>query len=70
MRLSTRNQLTGTIASIEDGAVMSIVKVDLDGGQQIVASITKDAGADLGLAVGGACTALVKSTEVKIGVED
>jgi molybdopterin-binding protein len=69
MRLSTRNQLTGTVASIEDGAVMSIVKVELDGGQQIIASITKDAVADLGLKVGDPCTALVKSTEVMIGVD-
>ena len=69
MRLSTRNQLTGTVASIEIGAVMAVVKVDLDGGQQITASITKDAVEDLGLAVGGPVTALVKSTEVMIGVE-
>ena len=69
MRLSTRNQLTGTVASIEDGAVMSIVKVDLDGGQQITASITKDAVADLELTVGAPVTALVKSTEVMIGVD-
>ena len=48
---------------------MSIVKVDLDGGQQIVASITKDAVADLRLKVGDPCTALVKSTEVMIGVD-
>ena len=44
-----------------------------DGGhtmvQQITASITKDAVEDLGLAVGGPVTALVKSTEVMIGVE-
>ena len=53
MRLSTRNQLTGTVASIEIGSVMAVVKVDLDGGQQITASITKDAVEDLGLAVGG-----------------
>ncbi|WP_375498884.1 molybdopterin-binding protein [uncultured Jatrophihabitans sp.] len=69
MRLSTRNQLTGTVASIEDGSVMSIVKVDLDGGQQITASITRDAVADLGLTVGAPVTALVKSTEVMIGVD-
>lgn len=43
MRLSTRNQLTGVVASIEVGSVMTIVKVDLDGGQQVTASITKDA---------------------------
>lgn len=69
MRLSTRNQLTGTIAAIENGSVMSVVKLDLDGGQQVTASITKDAVEDLGLAVGTPVTALIKSTEVMLGVE-
>lgn len=70
MRLSTRNQLTGTIVDVTIGAVMATVKVRLDGGDQIVtASITKDAAQDLGLAVGQPATALIKSTEVMIGVE-
>jgi molybdate transport system regulatory protein len=69
MRLSARNQLTGTVAAIDVGAVMTIVKVDLDGGQQITASITKDAAEDLGLTVGSQVTAVVKATEVMIGVE-
>jgi len=69
MRLSARNQLTGTVAAIDVGAVMSVVKVDLDGGQQITASITKDAADDLGLSVGARVTAVVKSTEVMIGVD-
>jgi molybdopterin-binding protein len=68
VRLSARNQLTGTISAIEVGAVMTVVKVDLDGGQQITASITKDAADDLGLAVGDRVTAIVKSTEVMIGI--
>jgi molybdopterin-binding protein len=69
MRLSARNQLTGTVAAIEVGAVMTVVKVDLDGGQQITASITKDPAEDLGLTVGARVTAVVKSTEVMIGVD-
>ena len=69
MRLSTRNQLTGTVASVEPGAVMSVVKVNLDGGQQVVASITKDAAEDLELAPGKPVTVLVKSTEVMLGVD-
>ena len=53
MRLSTRNQLSGTITEVNLGAVMATVKVRLDGGDQIVtASITKDAAEDLGLQVG------------------
>lgn len=70
MRLSTRNQLTGTVTEVHLGAVMATVKVRLDGGDQVVtSSITKDAAVDLGLAVGQPATVLIKSTEVAIGVE-
>ena len=70
MRLSTRNQLTGTITEVTLGTVMATVKVRLDGGDQVVtASITKDAAEDLGLQAGQAATVLIKSTEVAIGVE-
>lgn len=70
MRLSTRNQLTGTISEVNLGSVMAIVKIRLDGGDQIVtSSITKDAAVDLGLEVGRQATVFIKSTEVTIGVE-
>ena len=69
MRLSTRNQLTGTVTEVNLGTVMATVKVRLDGGDQIVtASITKEAVEELGLTVGTAATVLVKSTEVMLGV--
>jgi molybdopterin-binding protein len=70
MRLSTRNQLEGTITEVNLGSVMAIVKVRLDGGDQIVtSSVTKDAAVDLGLEVGQPATVFIKSTEVTIGVE-
>lgn len=69
MRLSTRNQLTGTVANIEIGSVMAIVKVTLDGGQTMTSSITKEAVEDLGLAEGGPVKVLVKSTEVTLAVD-
>jgi molybdopterin-binding protein len=69
MRLSTRNQLAGTVANIETGNVMAVVKVTLDGGQQMTASVTKDAVNDLGLEVGQPVTVLVKSTEVMLAVD-
>ncbi|MFC0449434.1 TOBE domain-containing protein [Rhodococcus jostii] len=70
MRLSTRNQLAGTITEVTVGAVMATVKVRLDGGEQIVtASITKEAVEELGLETGKPATVLVKSTEVMLGVE-
>jgi molybdopterin-binding protein len=69
VRLSTRNQLAGTVSSVDLGSVMAVVKVNLAGGQQVTASITKDAAEDLGLRVGLAVTVLIKSTEVMLGVE-
>jgi molybdate transport system regulatory protein len=49
---------------------MAIVKVRLDGGDQIgTSSVTKDAALDLGLEAGQAATVFIKSTEVTIGVE-
>jgi molybdopterin-binding protein len=70
MRLSTRNQLTGKVASIQPGTVMAIVKVTLDGGQTVTASVTKEAVDDLGLRVGSKVTVLIKSTEVMLGIDD
>ena len=69
MRLSTRNQLPGTVTSIHQGEAMAIVKVTLDGGQLITSSITREAVDELGLAEGTAVTVLVKSTEASLAVE-
>jgi molybdopterin-binding protein len=70
MRLSTRNQLTGTIVSVQQGDAMAVVKVALDGGGQVItSSITREAVKDLGLAEGTAVTVLVKSTDVSLAVE-
>jgi molybdopterin-binding protein len=48
---------------------MTIVKVDLDGGQQVTAAITRDGAEELDLQVGQPVVALVKATEVMLGVE-
>jgi len=70
MRLSTRNQLTGTITDLDIGAVMAVVKIRLDGGEQVItSSVTRDAALELGLEVGQPATVFIKSTEVTVGVE-
>jgi molybdopterin-binding protein len=69
MRLSTRNQLSATVSTIEVGEVMAVVTATLDGGQDVVASITKDAVTDLNLRPGSPVTVLVKSTEVMLAVD-
>ncbi len=70
MKLSTRNQLPGTVTEVSLGSVMATVKVELRGGDLITSSITREAVQDLALAPGMAVTVLVKSTEVMLGVDD
>jgi molybdopterin-binding protein len=69
MRLSARNQLRGTVSSIDHGAVMATVTIGLDGGQEVVATITKESAEALTLAVGDSVTAVIKSTDVMVGKE-
>jgi molybdopterin-binding protein len=69
MRISARNKLAGTVAAVEHGAVMSTVVIRLEGGQEVVAAITKDSAEGLELAEGDAVTAIIKSTEVMVGKE-
>ncbi|MBY8856535.1 TOBE domain-containing protein [Nocardia sp. CA2R105] len=69
MRLSTRNQLDGTVASITLGEAMAVVKIRLGGGDVVTSSITRDAVEDLGLAEGSVVKVLIKSTEVALGVD-
>lgn len=69
MKLSIRNQLSGEVVDVTLGAVSAIVKVKLDGGEQVItSSITKEAAEDLGLEPGMRVTALIKSSEVSLGV--
>ena len=67
MRLSARNQIGGRITNVEVGAVMAEVTIDIGGGNQLVAAITRGAVDGLGLAVGDQVTAIIKATEVIVG---
>ena len=69
MRLSARNQLTGTVASVTRGPVTALVKVDLGGGQHISATLTTEAADDLALTAGSPVTAIFKASAVILGVE-
>ncbi len=67
MKLSARNQISGTIAAITPGAVNGTIKVDIGGGNIVTASITEEAIADLALAEGDTVTVIVKASDVMIG---
>ena len=66
MELSARNQLQGVVKSVELGAVMAEVVVDV-GGQEMASSITVNSAERLGLQPGDIVTVIVKSTDVIIG---
>lgn len=67
MKISARNQIAGTVTEVTHGAVNATVKVDIGGGNVVTSSITNEAVADLGLAVGDRVTVIVKSTDVLLG---
>ena len=69
MRLSTRNQLPGTVEDVQLGGIMASVKVRLSGGETITAAITREAVEELALANGSQVTALVKATEVMLAID-
>ena len=67
--ISARNQLEGTIASVVKGAVNGHVTIELPDGNKISGSITNSAIDELELAGGKPAVAIVKSTDVIVGVE-
>jgi molybdopterin-binding protein len=67
MKISARNQLSGTVTAIMPGAVNGQVKVDVGNGNVITSSITEEAIADLGLKVGDSVTVFIKASDVLIG---
>lgn len=69
MKLSARNQLAGTVASITRGPVTALIKVDVGGGQHVSATLTTEAADELGLTVGSPVTAVFKASAVMLGVE-
>ncbi|MDK9711305.1 TOBE domain-containing protein [Acidaminobacter sp.] len=70
MRMSARNQLKGKIVDIKEGAVNSKVTIELAGGQLVTSIITIDSVKELGLEVGKEAFAIIKASNVMIGVED
>ena len=67
MKISARNQFSGTVISVTPGAVNATVKVDIGAGHIVTSSITNEAVADLYLAEGDTVTVIVKSSDVMIG---
>ena len=70
VRFSARNQLQAKVKSVKLGAVMAEVVVELADGQEIVSAITRTSVESLNLKQGDAVIAIIKSTEVMIGINE
>jgi molybdopterin-binding protein len=68
MKLSARNRLKGTIIEVTKGATTSHVRVDI-GGAVIMAAITNEAVDELKLSKGQTAYAVVKASDVMIGID-
>lgn len=66
LQTSARNQLWGEVRSIHHGAVNAEVQLDLGQNQHIVATITEESLARLGLQPGVTAAALVKSSAILV----
>lgn len=68
--LSARNQFPGKVIGVEKGAVNSIVRIDVLGGNTVSATISNNAVEELGLKAGDDALAVIKATSVMVGVDE
>ena len=69
MRISARNMLKGKVKQVKAGAVNSEVVIELPGGAEVVSIITKESADNLGLAPGKQVYAIIKASNVMVGVD-
>ncbi|NLT19881.1 MAG: TOBE domain-containing protein [Syntrophomonadaceae bacterium] len=70
MSISARNQFKGKVESVQEGAVNAIVTLKTDGGDTLSSTISLEAVKELGLVPGKEASAVIKATEVMIGIGD
>ena len=68
MKISARNNLKGTIVEVRKGTTTAHVRIDV-GGQIVTAAITNEAVDELKLAVGHTGYAVIKASDVMIGID-
>ena len=67
MKLSARNQSPARVVGINAGEAIANVELDANG-VRLVASITVEAVRELGLAEGSTVTAVIKASDVLVGI--
>ena len=68
MKISARNVLKGTVIDVKKGATTAHVRIDVNGAV-VTASITNESVDDLKLVKGMTAYAVIKSSDVMVGVE-
>lgn len=68
MRISARNRLKGTIVEVKKGQTTAHVRIDVKG-TIVTAAITNEAVDELGLKAGQEAYAIVKASDVMVGLD-
>ncbi|MBN9514641.1 MAG: TOBE domain-containing protein [Alphaproteobacteria bacterium] len=68
MRISARNRLKGKIVEVKKGQTTAHVRIDVNG-MVVTAAITNDAVDELGLKVGQEAYAVIKASDVMVGLD-
>jgi molybdopterin-binding protein len=69
MKISARNVLNDQITEVTKGQTTTHVVIDIGGGKTVVSSITNEAADELKLNKGQPAAAVIKASDVMIGVE-
>ena len=70
MKLSARNVLRGRITAIEKGPISSTVALEIAPGIQITATITTESARELKLKKDQVAYAIIKASNVMVGVDE
>lgn len=68
IKTSARNNLQGTISSVQEGAVNSEVIITLAGGRTITAIVTNESAKEMALKTGDLIHALIKASHIILAV--
>lgn len=69
MKSSARNTIKGTVKKVEVGSVNAVVTLEVAPGVEISGMITKESAESLGLSEGKEAYAIIKASDVMLGVE-
>ena len=69
MEISARNMLKGKVKQLKTGVVNDEVIIELAGGAEIASIITRESAEKLALAEGKEVYAIIKASNVMVGVE-